>query len=253
MRQIAFYRNCFLKKSFIFLVLFLGTHFLFSVQYWGEGLFVDFGFSAKTTLPSNTPLEATLGFRKHVDKAAFEAFLCVDEFSFDGALSFQGIPLQVKFFSLGLQYLTHVSRSFVSDENPDLVTWMNCFLLTTSFDLGKDKANPLNLKVGLGVYAGESHLQLTDNKLILRDASVAFEFELIKRFFYRNEIMFRLATFDTLHFREFANLWWQLGYSYDLTKQFSLGGVVEVVYTDQIFLSGAISGIQAKLCAVYRL
>ncbi len=234
-------------------MLFLGFHVVFSVQYWGEGFFADFGFSSKTTLPSNTPLETTLGFRKHVDKAAFEAFLCVDDFSFNGALAFQGIPLQVKFFSLGFQYLTHVSRSFVSDEIPDLVTWMNCFLLTTSFSLGKDKANPLNLRCGIGVYAGESHLQLTDNKLVLEDASVAFEFELIKRFFYRNEIMFRLASFDTLHFREFANLWWQLGYAYDLTEQFSLGGLVGVVYTDQIFLSGAISGIQAKICAVYRL
>lgn len=253
LKKVLFLRNYFLKQFVVFCLLLWGTSFVFSVQYWGDGVFADFGFSSKSTLPPNVPLEGTIGFRRALDEAAFEGFLSVDEFSFNVAGSFQGIPLQVKFFSLGFQYLTHISRSFVFDDIPDLVTWMNCFLLTTSFSLGKNPANPLTVQCGFGVYVGNSYLQLTETKLALQDASVVFEFEVIKGFLHRHEILFRLATFDALHYREFANLWWQVGYSFDINKNFSLGGLAEVVYTDQIFLSGAISGIQAKICVVYKL
>lgn len=253
LKKVLFLRNYFLKQFVVFCLLLWGTSFVFSVQYWGEGGFADFGFSSKSTLPPTVPLEGTIGFRRALDEAAFEGFLSVDEFSFNVAGSFQGIPLQVKFFSLGFQYLTHISRSFVFDDIPDLVTWMNCFLLTTSFSLGKNPANPLTVQCGFGVYVGNSYLQLTETKLALRDASVVFEFEVIKGFLHRHEILFRLATFDALHYREFANLWWQCGYSYDLTEDVTVGGLAEVLYTDQIFLSGAISGIQAKICVVYKL
>lgn len=253
MRKIVSDRNGFFKKAFASLVVFLGTSFVFSVQYWGDGVFADFGFSVKSTLPTEVPYEGTLGIRKSVDRASFEGLFNVDDFSFNGALSYQGIPLKTKSISLGYRYLTHVSRSFVSEDNPDLVTWVNYFLLTTSFDLGNYKENPFRIGASFGVYVGKSYLQLTRNKFISQDASMTFEFKIMKRFLSRHEIMFRWASFDALHYREFVDFWWQLGYSYDLTNKLTLGVLAEVLYSDQVFLSGAISGYQAKLCAVYKL
>ena len=89
--------------------------------------------------------------------------------------------------------------------------------------------------------------------MTLQETSVSLDLQFTKRFLNRHEIMFRWATFDPLNFRDFINLWWQLGYSFDISKDFTLGGIAEVVYTDQVFLSGAMSGIQAKVFGAYKL
>lgn len=65
--------------------------------------------------------------------------------------------------------------------------------------------------------------------------------------------MFRFATFDPLYFRGFLNTWWQLGYSFDITSRISSGILLDIMYADQVTLSGTISGLQGKVFVVYRL
>lgn len=87
-----------MKQFVVFCLLLWGTSFVFSVQYWGEGVFADFGFSSKSTLPPNVPLEGTIGFRRALDEATFEGFLSVDEFSFNVAGSFRGFHYKLNAF-----------------------------------------------------------------------------------------------------------------------------------------------------------
>lgn len=224
-----------------------------AVQYWGDGVFADFGFSAKASSLSTAPYEGTVGIRTTFDNAALFAGFCVDNFGFVVAGSAQVLPLKIDFFSLGIKYYTNLSRSFLFEDNPDLVTWGNVMLVSTSFFLGKDKLNPFVIDFNTGVNVNKSFLRLTSNTLTLQEFSLSLELQLRKRFLNRHEMMFRWATFDAFHFKDFVNLWWQLGYSFDINKDFSLGGLAEVVYTDQVFLSGAMSGIQAKVFGVYKL
>ncbi|MBO5731096.1 MAG: hypothetical protein J6R67_07860 [Treponema sp.] len=98
MKKVLFLRSYFLKQFVVFCLLLWGTSFVFSVQYWGEGVFADFGFSSKSTLPPNVPLEGTIGFRRALDEATFEGFLSVDEFSFNVAGSFRGFHYKLNAF-----------------------------------------------------------------------------------------------------------------------------------------------------------
>ena len=222
-----------------------------AVQYWGDGVFADFGFSAKSTLPTDTPYEGSLGIRKILEEAAFYAGFCVDDFGLDVSASFLGEPLEARWYSLGLKYLTHLSRSFVTELNPDLVTWENLFLVTNTFVWGG--RNPLTILINAGLYVSRSFLQLSSGRLEFQESSLAIEFQLTKRFLDRHECMFRSATFDPLHFRGFINIWWQLGYSFDISGRISLGCAAEAVHTDQVFLSGTLSGVQGKIFVVCRL
>lgn len=244
----------FFKIFCVFFFLFLGFSLpAGAVQYWGDGVFADFGFSIKASSITTAPYEGTVGVRKTLDKAAFFAGFCVDNFGLVIAGSVRAMPLKLGFFSLGIKYYTNLSRSFLFEDNPDLVTWGNAMLVSTSFVLGKDKLNPLVIDFNTGLNVNKSFLRLTSNTLTLQEFSISLELQLAKRFLNRHEIMFRLATFDPLNFKDFVNLWWQVGYSFDINKNFSLGGLAEVVYTDQVFLSGAMSGIQAKVFGVYKL
>lgn len=243
-------RNFYMLFVFIFLSLPLPVR---AVQYWGDGIFADFGFSSKSSLPSKTPLEGSVGIRVNPDKSSLFMGTSIDDFGFNIAGSVEIIPLKVNFFSLGFQYLTNLTRSFVFEDKPDLITWGNVFLLTMSFAFGKDKNNPLIIEHNIGVNKHQSFLKLTNNRLELQEVSVSAELQLTKRFLNRHEIMFRLANFDTFLLQGIFNLWWQLGYSLGITKSFTLGLITEVMYTDQVLLSGAMSGIQAKVFGAYKL
>ncbi len=266
-QSVVFSRNRSGRLPLALLFLFLSVAPVRAVQYWGEGVFADFGLSATAALPTDTPYEGSLGIRKAFAGAAvgdgpgaadffgestFYAGLCVDDFGLEATVSVQALPLRREFFALGLVYLSHVSRSFVFDYNPDLVTWENLFLLSTHFT-GRNRVNPFVITCRAGLGVSKSFLRLGGSRLTFEDVSPVLEFLFTKRFLGRHEIMFRSATYDLLRFRGFINLWWQLGYSFDLHRRLTLGAMADVVYTDQIFLSGALSGFQAKLFVVYKL
>lgn len=224
-----------------------------AVNYWGDGIFADFGFSSKGSYPSSTPYEGILGIRKTMDKAVLFTGFCIDDFGFTVAASTQVIPLRINVFSLGAKYLTNFTRSFTHGDRPDLITWGNAFFITTSFTLGRDKNNPFVIDMNVGLNGQYSFLKLSTSTLSLLDTSISIELQLTKRFLNRHEIMFRWTNFDTFLFEDYINFWWQLGYSFDITQDFALGGLAELVYTDQVILSGTISGIQAKIFGVYKL
>lgn len=264
-QSVVFSQNRSGRFSLVLLVLLLFVAPVRAVQYWGEGIFADFGLSATASLPTDTPYEGSLGIRRTFAGAAagrgaadffgestFYGGMCMDDFGLEATVSVQALPLRREFFALGLVYLTHLSRSFVFDVNPDLVTWENLFLLTTHFT-GRNRVNPFVITCRAGIGISESFLRLGGSRLTFQEVSPVLEFLFTKRFLVRHEIMFRSATYDLLRFRDFVNLWWQLGYSYDLHRRLTLGVLADVVYTDQVFLSGALSGFQAKLFVVYKL
>ncbi len=240
--------------SFVFIMFLLfaiNTSSLFSLQYWGEGVFADFGFSSKESVPTGVPLEGTLGVREGNPKAGFFAAVCADKFGVDSSIGVKVQPIIESVFTLSLGYLTHVSRSFVTDTNPDLFVWNNMFIVSTVFT-GKNKENPFKIKFSLGLNLKQTNQRLGNGTLRLDEAFPVSEILLTKRFLDRHEVFFRLASFDLLYFRGFLNTWWQLGYSCDVASKFVVGTLLEVMYADQATLSGTMSGFQGKVFVAYK-
>ena len=59
------------KILFVFFVTLICFSNINAVQYWGEGVFADFGFSSKTFVPKPLPLEGSIGFRKEFEEINF--------------------------------------------------------------------------------------------------------------------------------------------------------------------------------------
>ena len=54
-----------MKKNLItFLLALMIFSNISAAQYWGEGIFADFGFSSKNFVPKPVPLECSIGYRK---------------------------------------------------------------------------------------------------------------------------------------------------------------------------------------------
>lgn len=242
--------------SISFLLL-LGSLPVFSVQYWGDGVFADFGYSAKYSVVTPYPYEGGLGIRKTFDQISLFSGLWFDEFAVEGTVSYLAYPLKkgilkTNRFRLGFGYLSHFSRSFPTESNPNILVWNNLFSITALLT-GTNSENPFVFLSSIGINAKESFLYLSKSVVRFHEAYPTLEFRFTKRFLRRNEVMFRFATFDPLYFRGFLNTWWQLGYSFDITSRISSGILLDVMYADQITLSGTISGLQGKIFVVYRL
>lgn len=235
---------------FIFLCLSFGQ--AFAMQYWGEGLFCDFGFSSKKSVPDSVPLEASLGIRKMFTRSGIFAAVCVDNFAMDSSMCLSAFPLSRERFRLGVSYLAHLSTSFPADDSPNLLVWDNSFKVSALFK-SKNAVNPFRTVIELGINVKNTKQKLTNNTLRLEEAFPVLSVQFAKCFGQRHEVLFRLATFDALYFRGFLNTWWQLGYAYDISSKFTTGALLEVMYADQTTLSGMISGFQGKLFLAYKL
>lgn len=233
----------------LFAVMFPG----FAIQYWGDGVFADFGYSSKFSVVTPYPYEGTIGIRKSFEDIILFSGICFDDFAVDGTLSYLAFPLKRSRFRLGLGYMTHFSRSHTTHKNPDMLVWDNLFFLTTLFTGREAQGEAFTFRISIGINAKDSFLYLPRNTVTFQEPFPTVEFQFTKRFLGRNEVMFRFATFDPLYFRGFLNTWWQFGYSFDITNRISSGVLLDIMYADQITLSGTISGIQGKIFVVYRL
>lgn len=240
------------KILFVFLVTLICLSSINAVQYWGEGLFADFGFSSKTFIPKPNPLEGTVGFRKELKEINIFSGICFDNFSFDFSASGAINLIQLEKVHLYFGYLSHFSFSYKSEYLDDLFINDNVFFINTKF-LGKNIENPLTVYLSLGVDLKTTSQKLSSTRLAFFEPFPIFEVQLVKEIQDKHEIMFRFGTFDYLYFKGWLNTWWQMGYSYDFPKNITLGTLFEVSYADQITLSGALNGFQCKLFLVYRI
>ena len=239
-------------KFFIFFsTLFLLISNLYSAQYWGDGVFVDIGFSSKNFVPKPVPLEGTIGFRREFNEIDIFSGFCFDNFSFDFSASGVINPIKLNRYKLGLGYLSHFSFSYKTEYLSELFINDNVFFISNTF-CGKKIENPLKINLSIGVDLKTTVQKLTNNRLSFFEPFPIFEFQLVKSIKEKHEIMFRFATFDYLYFKGWLNTWWQFGYSYDFPKSFTFGTVIELLYADQITLSGALNGYQCKLFLVYK-
>jgi len=119
-------------------------------------------------------------------------------------------------------------------------------------ELAEEEIEPFFTKIGLGINISNHWQKLSSRTLEMKRNYMLIEIQLKKSFAKKHEIMFRLATYDPLYFNTLLSTWWQLGYSYVLTKNTTMGTLVEVLYTDQFVLSGTINGVQGKLFVAYR-
>lgn len=240
------------KILFVFLLTLIYLSNIFAVQYWGEGVFADFGFSSKTFVPSSIPLEGSLGFRKEIKEINIYSGICFDNFSFDFSASGAIKLFQYNKFQFSLGYLSHFSFSYKSEYLDELFINDNVFFVDTKL-LGKNIDNPLVINFSLGVDLKTTSQKLSTTRLAFFEPFPIFDFQLVKQIKSKHEIMFRFATFDYLYFKGWLNTWWQLGYSYNFPQNLTLGTLFEVLYADQITLSGALNGFQCKLFLVYRI
>ena len=242
-----------MKKNLItFLLALMIFNNISAAQYWGEGIFADFGFSSKNFVPKPVPLECSIGYRKEFKEINIFSGLCFDNFSFDFSASGAIKPLQLQKFQLAMGYLSHFSFSYKSEYLNELFINDNVFFISTKF-LGKNIENPLAINLSLGVDLKTTVQKLTDNRLSFFEPFPILEFQLIKEIKQKYEIIFRLGTFDYLYFKGWLNSWLQLGYSYDFPKNFTFGTIIELLYADQFTLSGALNGYQCKLFLVYKI
>lgn len=239
------------KFLVVFLLILLFFSNIYAVQYWGEGVFADFGFSSKTFVPKSFPLEGTVGFRKEFKEISIFSGICFDNFSFDFSASGAIKPFQNDKFQLALGYLSHFSFSYKSEYLNELFINDNVFFVNTKF-LGKNIENPLAIYLSLGVDLKTTSQKLSTTRLAFFEPFPIFEFQLVKEIKKKHELMFRLGTFDNLYFKGWLNTWWQLGYSFDFPKNLTFGSILELLYADQITLSGALNGYQCKLFLVYK-
>ncbi len=242
-----------MKKNFIiFLLILLSFSNINAVQYWGEGLFADFGFSSKTFIPNPVPLEGSIGYRKEFKEINIFSGICFDDFSFDFSASGAVKPLQYERFQFAMGYLSHFSFSYKSEYLNELFINDNVFFINTKF-FGKNINNPLVINLSLGVDLKTTSQKLSTTRIAFFEPFPIFEVQLVKQIKEKHEIMFRLGTFDNLYFKGWLNTWWQFGYSYDFPKNLTFGTLFELLYADQITLSGALNGYQCKLFLVYKI
>ena len=221
------------------------------MQYWGEGLFFFFVYSSNFAAEDTIPLQCSLGGKFQDNKFGFSGILALDGYSFDAALNLSVIPLSFRIFSLELAYNNHIAKTILTEFNPKVIQLDNAFLCNFKFE-NKAKAEPFFTKIGLGINISNHWQKLSSRTLEMKKNYMLIEIQLKKSFAKKHEIMFRLATYDPLYFNTLLSTWWQLGYSYVLTKNTTMGTLVEVLYTDQFVLSGTINGFQGKLFVAYR-
>lgn len=224
---------------------------LYSIHYWGEGLFFDFGYSSKFVAAETTPLQGIIGGNFQKNKFNFSGLVALDGYAFDTAFSLSFNPLSFKVFSFEAAYKTHLAQTIRTELNPNVTQWDNAFLCNFIFE-NKEKTNPLFTKIGLGINFSNLWQKLTANTLKFQNNYMLIEIQFIKPIAQKHEIMFRLATYDPLYFNTLLSTWWQFGYSYDITEKITTGTLLEVLYTDQFTLSGTVNGFQGKLFMVYR-
>ncbi|MBQ7882356.1 MAG: hypothetical protein IJ312_06555 [Treponema sp.] len=241
------FRHCFFVVFFLFFTFIP----MFPMQYWGEGVFFDFGFSSKESVPKPIPLEGTIGLRKSFSYTDLFTAFCIDNFAFDACANGSFCPIRKNIFSFHVQYLTHISKSFGIEDFPNLFVWDNLFAISTKF-ISKDKENPFETVIDLGINIKRSRQKLSEDILVLTEVFPIIKLQFSKRFLSKHEILFRLSTFDPLYFRGFLNSWWQIGYAYDICDKITSGILLDVMYVDQFTLSGMISGFQGKLFVVYK-
>jgi hypothetical protein len=121
------------KNLIIFLLILLSFSNINAVQYWGEGLFADFGFSSKTFIPNPVPLEGSIGYRKEFKEINIFSGICFDDFSFDFSASGAVKPLQYERFQFAMGYLSHFSFSYKSEYLNELFINDNVFLSIQNF------------------------------------------------------------------------------------------------------------------------
>ncbi|MGL4985639.1 MAG: hypothetical protein ACRC5H_00690 [Treponemataceae bacterium] len=235
---------CKILKSTALLILFSTR--LFAVQYWNDGFFADFGYSSGVGM--KVPLEGTIGIRHSTEKFSYFGGIAFDGFATNITLSTLFEPLTIGVFSLGLKYSLHFGTSYTIP----FLELDNNFYLSAIFR-GRNEKVPVKTTISFGFDAKTTSQKLSNTSIYLFEFFPAFEIEVQVRFFKKQEFMFRFATFDTMRYKVWLNMWWQLGYSYDITNNITIAALFQITYADQITISGTVDGFQGKVAFIYKL
>ncbi len=237
-----------MKKLLIFCAYVCISANIFAVQYWGDGVFFDLGYSSGVGI--DVPIEANLGIRHTIEDASFLGAFAINGFSVDITASALYKPLQIKNFSLGLEYSLHSAKSYLPD-SPNLFELDNSLYITPSFT-HKTNYVQFTTSLALGLSGKTTVQKLTTSTICLFECSPAFEFISQVRLYDTHEIFFRFASFDIMRYKVWLNTWWQLGYSYDVTKNITIASLFQAAYADQSTNSGTVDGFQGKVAVIYK-
>lgn len=236
-----------MKKIFFVFFIFTFSFNIFGAGYWGEGLSFSGGYQKTTTI--KTPVEGTFTFRKTLDEDFItDTGISINDSFFNAATSVLLSPYTSKRFDFSIKNTFHYTKLFKTRSSENDYLCLGLFSLKSS-----NYENPLVFSLGYGFdYKRTKVISRRNNDINMQKLDHAFILDLRKRFKNVHEVYARLSSFDEYYYPEFCTPYYMLGYSFDVSKKFSVGAIGVVRYTDQFTLNGAMEGFQARLFASYK-